>query len=95
MRPVSLRPAIVVDDAADFAALDSVSNADSPDVEGFLSAEELRGLRQEKLATIRESIANGDYDSDKLLDIALSRMLETLNSSPESETQSTLEVPGE
>jgi anti-sigma28 factor (negative regulator of flagellin synthesis) len=43
-----------------------------------ISDEESQALRQEKLDAIKAAIARGDYDSDDLLDKAMSRMLERL-----------------
>lgn len=46
--------------------------------ESPISDEESQALRQEKLDAIKAAIARGDYDSDDLLDKAMSRMLERL-----------------
>ncbi|MEJ7590158.1 MAG: hypothetical protein WKF77_01280 [Planctomycetaceae bacterium] len=43
-----------------------------------LTAAELRGIQDEKLAAIRLAIDKGDYDSDAILEKALGRMLERL-----------------
>ena len=50
------------------------------DVSG-LTASELGAINAEKLAAIRLAMANGDYDSDAILEKALSRMLERLEES--------------
>ena len=46
--------------------------------ESPISDDESQALRQEKLDAIKAAIARGDYDSDDLLDKALSRMLERI-----------------
>jgi anti-sigma28 factor (negative regulator of flagellin synthesis) len=43
--------------------------------ESAISDEESQALRREKLDAIKAAIARGDYDSDDLLDKAMSRML--------------------
>jgi hypothetical protein len=48
--------------------------------ESSISDDESQALRQEKLDAIKAAIARGDYDSDDLLDKAMSRMLERLDS---------------
>lgn len=83
MRPASEKSAIGPDVADESLMPDSVSTQDSAEAEGFLSASELMQLRQEKLATIRRSVANGDYDSEELLEKALGRMLESLEQAPD------------
>ncbi len=50
------------------------------DVSG-LTASELRAINDEKLAVVRLAINKGDYDSDAILEKALSRMLERLEES--------------
>ena len=49
-----------------------------------LTAAELQAIKDEKLAAIRRSIDQGDYDSDAILEKALGRMLERLEE-PENE----------
>ena len=46
--------------------------------ESPISDDESQALRQEKLDAIKAAIARGDYDSDDLLDKAMSRMLERM-----------------
>ncbi len=46
-----------------------------------LTAAELRGIKDEKLAAIRHAIDQGDYDSDTILEKALGLMLERLEQS--------------
>ncbi len=46
--------------------------------ENQLSLEEAEQLQKERLAAIRTAIARGDYDSEEILEKALSRMLQTL-----------------
>ena len=48
--------------------------------ESPISEDESQALRQEKLDAIKAAIARGDYYSDDLLDKAMSRMLERLDS---------------
>ena len=43
-----------------------------------LSQEEAEQLQKERLAAIRGAIARGDYDSEEILEKALSRMLQSL-----------------
>lgn len=50
------------------------------DVSG-VTASELRAINDEKLAVVRLAINKGDYDSDAILEKALSRMLERLEES--------------
>lgn len=49
-----------------------------PPAESPISPAEEQQLREEKLAAIRRAIDAGAYDSDEILEKALSRMLETL-----------------
>lgn len=46
-----------------------------------VSAAELRAIKDEKLAAIRQAIDKGDYDSDTILEKALGRMLKGLEES--------------
>ena len=43
-----------------------------------LSREEVEQLRQERLEAIKAAVSRGDYDSDEILEKALSRMLQSL-----------------
>ena len=43
-----------------------------------LSQEEVEQLRQERLDAIKAAVSRGDYDSDDILEKALSRMLQSL-----------------
>ena len=87
MSPTSQRLAILPDDTDGSSTRDSVSNEDSAEAEGFLSATEVTQLRQEKLATVRQAVADGVYDSQELLDKAMVRMLERLEDSPKFNAQ--------
>ncbi len=49
-----------------------------------VTAAELQAIKDEKLAAIRRSIDQGDYDSDAILEKALGRMLKRLED-PENE----------
>ena len=82
MTPASQRFAILPVDSDGTSAPDSVSNEDSAEAEGFLSETELVRLRREKLATIRQAVADGVYDSEELLEEAMDRILERLEDSP-------------
>ncbi len=88
MSPASQRLAILPDDTDGSSARDSVSNEDSVEAEGFLSAIEVTQLRQEKLATIRQAVAEGVYDSQELLEKAIVRMMDRLEDSPKFNAQS-------
>lgn len=46
--------------------------------ENQLSQEEAKQLRQERLEAIKTAVSRGDYDSDDILEKALSRMLQSL-----------------
>ena len=83
MSTASQRLAILPDDTDGSSTRDSVSNEDSVEAEGFLSATEVTQLRQEKLAAVRQAVADGVYDSQELLEKALVRMLDRLEDSPE------------
>ena len=48
------------------------------DTESQLSQEEVEQLRQEPLEAIKAAVSRGDYDSDDILEKALSRMLQSL-----------------
>ena len=43
-----------------------------------LSQEEVEQLRKERLDAIKAAVSRGDYDSDDILEKALSRMLQSL-----------------
>ncbi len=83
MSTASQRLAILPDDTDGSSTRDSVSNEDSVEAEGFLSATEVTQLRQEKLAAVRQAVADGVYDSQELLEKAMVRMLDRLEDSPE------------
>lgn len=48
------------------------------ETESQLSREEVEQLRQERLEAIKAAVSRGDYDSDDILEKALSRMLQSL-----------------
>lgn len=48
------------------------------ETENQLSKEEVEQLRQERLDAIKAAVSRGDYDSDDVLEKALSRMLQSL-----------------
>jgi hypothetical protein len=48
------------------------------ETENQLSQEEAEKLQKERLEAIRGAIARGDYDSQEILEKALSRMLQSL-----------------
>lgn len=48
------------------------------DTENQLSREEVEQLRKERLEAIKAAVSRGDYDSDDILEKALSRMLQSL-----------------
>ena len=83
MSTASQRLAILPDDTDGSSTRDSVSNEDSVEAEGFLSATEVTQLRQEKLAAVRQAVADGVYDSQELLEKAMVRMLDRVEDSPE------------
>ena len=87
MSPASQRSAILPEDTEGSSTRDSVSNEDSAEAEGFLSESELMQLRQEKLATVRQALADGVYDSQELLEKAMGRMLERLGDAPRFNAQ--------
>lgn len=82
MNSASQRSAILPEDSDGSSTRDSVSNEDSAEAEGFLSATEMTQLRQEKLVTVRQAVADGAYDSQELLETAMGRMLDKLEESP-------------
>lgn len=82
MNSASQRSAILPEDSDGSSTRDSVSNEDSAEAEGFLSATEMTQLRQEKLVTVRQAVADGAYDSQELLETAMCRMLDKLEESP-------------
>jgi len=61
-------------------AIDPTTTSPLAEVSGVTAAE-LRAIKDEKLAAIRQSIDKGDYDSDAILEKALGRMLERLEES--------------
>jgi C-terminal processing protease CtpA/Prc len=48
------------------------------ETENQVSLEEVEQLRKERLETIKAALSRGDYDSDDILEKALSRMLKSL-----------------
>jgi anti-sigma28 factor (negative regulator of flagellin synthesis) len=52
--------------------------AEGSETENQLSQEEAEKLQKERLEAIRGAIARGDYDSQEILEKALSRMLQSL-----------------
>ena len=48
------------------------------ETESQLSREEVEQLRQERLEAIKAAVSRGDYDSDDILEKAISRMLQSL-----------------
>ncbi len=48
------------------------------ETENQLSQEEAEQLQKERLEAIRGAIARGDYDSEEILEKAISRMLQSL-----------------
>ncbi|MBC7965858.1 MAG: hypothetical protein H7Z17_08025 [Fuerstia sp.] len=61
-------------------SIDPAGNSGLSNISGVTAAE-FRGIKDEKLAAIRLAMANGDYDSDAILEKALRRMLERLEES--------------
>ena len=55
------------------------ANRETVDTDAALTPEEQSAARQEKLAAIRAAIDAGRYDSDELLEIAMSRLRRTLD----------------
>jgi hypothetical protein len=45
-------------------------------------SDEVSGNREQKLERIREAVASGYYDSEELLELAMTRMIERLKNSP-------------
>ena len=48
------------------------------ETENQLSREEVEQLRKERLDAIKAAVSRGDYDSDDILEKAISRMLQSL-----------------
>ncbi len=53
-------------------------------VDAKISPEEAQQLREERLQVIRQAIADGAYDSDKLLEKAFERLIDRMNDSEDS-----------
>ena len=53
-------------------------------VDASISPEEAQQLREERLEVIRQAIADGAYDSDKLLEKAFERLIDRMNDSEDS-----------
>lgn len=72
----------------DLLTSDATGNQPAPEPailpQSDLSTAEAHQLRQEKLAAIRQAVENGDYDSDALLEKALTRMLPKIDLSDDS-----------
>ena len=62
------------------AGIDPATQVPSAEFSG-LTATQLKAIKDEKLETIRQAIARGDYDSEAILEKALKRMLERLEES--------------
>ncbi len=61
-------------------AIDPATPVPSVEVSGVTAAAR-RAIQAQKLATIRQAIARGDYDSEAILEKALGRMLKRLEES--------------
>lgn len=66
---------------------ESAQSPDLPPKESEATTKEINQLRQEKLATIRQALARGDYDSDELLEKAMNQMVKRLEDDRPSESQ--------
>ncbi len=53
-------------------------------VDARVSPEDAQQLREERLQVIRQAIADGAYDSDKLLEKAFKRLIDRMNDSEDS-----------
>lgn len=62
----------------DLTAVTPPPRAVDAETESQLSREEAEQLRQERLEAIKAAVSRGDYDSDDILEKALSRMLQSL-----------------
>ena len=62
----------------DLTAVLPTQRAVDCETETQLSQEEVEQLRQERLEAIKAAVSRGDYDSDDILEKALSRMLQSL-----------------
>jgi anti-sigma28 factor (negative regulator of flagellin synthesis) len=62
----------------DLPEVDAPQRAVDSETDNQLSQEEAEQLQKERLAAIRGAIAHGDYDSEEILEKALSRMLQSL-----------------
>lgn len=62
----------------DVAVVVPPQRAEGAETENQLSREEVEQLRQERLKAIKAAVGRGDYDSDDILEKALSRMLQSL-----------------
>ncbi|MCP4173689.1 MAG: hypothetical protein GY758_23290 [Fuerstiella sp.] len=59
-------------------------DADTPEADAITPEDEAE-LRAEKLSAIREAIARGTYDSEKLLDEAMRRMRNSIENDNQSQ----------
>ncbi len=67
------------DAPVEVANLNPIDQIDfSPEAEAILSGETSGDIRADKVASIRQQIAAGDYDTDEKLSIAFDRLLESL-----------------
>ena len=71
---------LIAGDPVALQTIDPATPVPSAEVSG-VTADELRTIKEEKLATIRQAIARGDYDSEAILEKALGRMLKRLEES--------------
>jgi hypothetical protein len=80
MRPAEEKQAQTVMEAtADNEGFQSLDPDDGPAQEGFLTREEAGQLREERLAAIRRAVADGLYDTDEMLERALEKMLQRID----------------
>ena len=62
----------------DLPEVDAPQRAVDSETDNQLSQEEAEQLQKERLEAIRGAIARGDYDSEEILEKAISRMLQSL-----------------
>ena len=62
----------------DLSVVMTPQRAVDDETENQVSQAEVEQLRQERLEAIKAAVSRGDYDSDDILEKALSRMLQSL-----------------
>ena len=68
-----------IDAPVEVANLNPVDQIDfSPEAEALLSGETSSDIRADKVASIRQQIAAGNYDTDEKLSLAFDRLLDSL-----------------